>query len=297
MLNIKNEVAGFFKIEAIRPDGTKKLLADWFPNLITDNGLDLMGTSEQYLTSCHVGTSNTVPNVTQTSLSGFVAATSIQQESTTENSTSSPYYASRVNTYRFSSGAAAGNLAEVGIAPLDTTGNLFSRALILDGDGNPTTITVLSDETLDITYELRIYPNIIDVIGSVTIDGTLHNYIARPFRVTDDSNWGIRSSTGSRASDSNLANVYSGALGDITARPSGSSSPGNGAVSSYIDGSLSQEITFNWLLNTGNFDTGITAIGLGMGWSSWQIGFDPAIPKDDTKTFSITASHSWARRT
>lgn len=53
-------------------------------------------------------------------------------------------------------GAAAGNVSEIsaGFSNNKYTKG-FTRALILDTSGNPTTITVLADEVLIVTYEIR----------------------------------------------------------------------------------------------------------------------------------------------
>ena len=72
-LNI--EVQGFYLIEAVNKDtGEKRIAADWFPNLITDAGLNRMG-SGQFLTTCMVGSGQTTPQFTDTSLVAQVAST------------------------------------------------------------------------------------------------------------------------------------------------------------------------------------------------------------------------------
>ena len=58
------------------------------------------------------------------------------------------------------------------------------RALILDGGGSPTTLTILSDETLDVTYTIRVYPPTTDVTGSITLDGVSYGYTIRPCNVS-----------------------------------------------------------------------------------------------------------------
>ena len=159
MITMQHETqcAGWFKIEATRPDGTRRVLADWFPNLILNGGLDRMGANPDYLSWCQVGSGSTAPVAAQTALVNRIAGTSTQQNNVSGAQASAPYYGWYRRTYRFAQGVAAGNLSEVGVG-WATSGSLFSRALILDGGGSPTTITVLSDEVLDVTYELRRYP-------------------------------------------------------------------------------------------------------------------------------------------
>lgn len=51
-------------------------------------------------------------------------------------------------------------------------------------------------------------------------------------------------------------------------------------------------------LNDSNLSGGIRSILIlsNSGVCRYQIQFDPAIPKDNTKVLSLTIQHSWARR-
>ncbi|WP_251258216.1 hypothetical protein, partial [Enterobacter hormaechei] len=140
-------------------------------------GLDLLGTTDDtyVYTFCRVGSGNTAPAVTDTVLVSQVASSSTQQAINNGVDRSGAFYAWVRRTTRFTTGTAAGTLAEVGVSPT-TSGPLFSRALILDSGGNPTTITVLPDETLDVTYELRLYPTLTDATGTVDIAGVTYNW-------------------------------------------------------------------------------------------------------------------------
>lgn len=139
ILELHTEVEGWFKFEAISEDGTRRVLADWFPNLITDQGLNQMGTLATWLNACQVGSGSTVPAVSDTQLVTRVAGTTTIQSTVQGIQSTPPYYASRTRTYRFAAGVATGTLSEVGVGTTATVGNLYSRALILDGAGNPTT--------------------------------------------------------------------------------------------------------------------------------------------------------------
>ena len=151
---LETKIGGLYKIEAVNAKtGKKRLLADWFPNLITNIGLDRIATNADFMSYCHVGTNSTTPTINDTALRTFVGSTNTITTSTYTVNSTSPYYASFIRVYRFNAGIAIGNLSEVGIGWSATgTGSvLFSRALILDSYGNPTTITFLSDEYLDVT--------------------------------------------------------------------------------------------------------------------------------------------------
>ncbi len=301
-MNISASVGlkGFFKLEAVRPDGTRRLLADWFPNLITDVGLNRIG-SGSYVNACHVGTDNTAPNVLDTTLGGYVAGTTTVQASAYGAQSTAPYYGWLTTTFRFAEGAAAGNLAEVGAASAAANGGgtvLFSRALILDEFGSPTTVTVLSDEVLDVSYELRIYPDLVDKTGTITITGSgTHDYVARPSIITSGSRWGyILNRVASFTLFSGPITVYNGAIGATTSSPSGtaySNAPvGNAA---YVNNSLEKQGSVSFGLNAGNLAGGIMSAKWETSVGAFQCDFDPPIPKDSTKTLTLTFKVNWAR--
>ena len=295
MITMQHETqcAGWFKIEAIRPDGTRRVLADWFPNLILNGGLDRMGENGDYLNWCQVGSGSTAPIAAQTALVNRIAGTNTHQASVAGAQASAPYYGWYRRTDRFAAGVAAGNLSEVGVG-WATSGSLFSRALILDGGGNPTTITVLSDEVLDVTYELRRYPGTVDLTGTVVLDGVTHNWVSRAAGVTDSRYW---AGTSEMALD--WPRAYNGDIGAVTAlTPSGTSGTLSATLLAYSSGSYTRATTVSAGLNDSNLSGGIRSILISSysGVGSYQIQFDPAIPKDNTKVLSLTIQHSWARR-
>src|SRR5690606_37976758 len=71
---------------------------------------------------------------------------------------------------------------------------IFNRARVVDEMGNPTTITVLSDEFLEVIYEITLYA-IDGATGTLTIniDGTPTNfdYEIRPISMNNTQWWGI----------------------------------------------------------------------------------------------------------
>ena len=295
MITMQHETqcAGWFKIEATRPDGTRRVLADWFPNLILNGGLDRVGDNTDYMNWCQVGSGSTAPVATQTALVNRIAGTSTRQSSVEGAQASAPYYGWFRRTYRFAQGVAAGNLSEVGVG-WATSGSLFSRALILDGGGSPTTITVLSDEVLDVTYELRRYPGTVDLTGTVVLDGVTHNWVSRVSGVTLAASWG-----GAWRTALDYASAHSGDIGDVTASaPSGTSRNLSVTNLAYSSGSYARAATVSAGLNDSNLSGGIRSILIFSyaGSGNYQIQFNPAIPKDNTKVLSLTIQHTWARR-
>jgi hypothetical protein len=300
-VNTNVGVKGFFKFEAVNlKTGRKRVLADWFPNLVTDVGLNRIG-SGAYFSACHVGTDNTAPLVSDTILGGFVAGSSTIQASNYGAQSTAPYYGWATVTYRFAEGAATGNLSEVGTASARTNGGatvLFSRALILDELGDPTTVTVLSDEVLDVSYEIRLYPDLVDKTGTITITGSGdHTYVARPASVTSGSSWGyVLNRTASFTLFETAISVYNGAIGAYTSSPSGTgyhNAPvGNSA---YVANSLEKQGYVSFGLNAGNLVGGIKSAYYRTSLGAFQVEFTPNIPKDATKTLVITFKINWTR--
>lgn len=302
-MKITNGVKGFYKMEAFKTNadgsevpGSRREVAPWFPNLILDAGLEYMGTASFQWQFCQVGSGATPPTVSDTALVSRVAGTNQTQSSVTGAQPSSPYFGWRRKTFRFNEGVAAGNLSEVGVG-WATTGSLFSRALILDPGGTPTTISVGADESLDVTYEIRFYPPEVDSTGTVNIGGVDYDWTARAANVTGTSEW-----TGG-ASGANVnftsATAYNNVIGAITGLPTGTSTLITATRNGYSAASLKIGTTLSASLTSGNLSGGIRSVAvraLGGGVGAYQIQFDPAIPKDNTKVFSLTFEVAWTRQ-
>jgi len=295
------KVTGFFKLRAHKLDGSSRDLTGWFPNLVVDTGLNRIGTGS-YLSACHVGTSTTAPANSDTQVGGFLAGTSSVVADTYGAQGTAPYYGWRLKTYRFALGAVVGNVGSVAIATAATDGGttiLFSRARVLDDLGAPTTVTVLADEILDVTYELRLYPPLSDtthVGASITGSGT-HDITVRAANVTAGINWGGWLGAGITFSPrSSSATVYNGAIGAITGAPAGVSAQiGNGSMSAYSNNSLERAATFSMGLTAGNLAGGIRALYFETSLGAFQAEFSPAIAKDATKTLALVFKVAWAR--
>lgn len=290
------KVAGYFTISTDQ----RGMLAE-FPNLITDAGISAM-INGGYLNYCYVGTGNTPPAVTDTALVNRIAATSSNYAGELNTITSTPpYYAAKTKYYEFATGTAAGNLSEVGVGwyiSSPASYGLFSRALILDAEGLPTTITVLPTEVLRVTYTLRLYIPTEDTTGTITLGGnaggTTHNWIMRAARCTDGGSW--------KAGESMMINpvykstydyntyprvfAYSSSIGPITGSPSGFSigcTGPNGIAYYALWGTETGTHTIRSLL--------VTAFS----GATYQIQFDPPINKTNLQIFKCGFNHSWGR--
>lgn len=161
-MKIQNQarVKGVFGITVIRGDGSVEKYST--PNLVLNSGIATATsrstgiTSISLLTNCVVGTGTDVPLVTDTLLQSQVAISSngVSQSGTVSyDEILDEITCTTVMRYTFALGAVVANLSEIGIRPSSVT-DLFSRALIVDGSGDPTTITVTADDQLIVDYTL-----------------------------------------------------------------------------------------------------------------------------------------------
>lgn len=292
---VRCRVSGRFKLVATDESGKERLLADWFSNLITNGGLDQIGTTATWLTGCSVGSGNTAPANTDTQLAALVGTSTDIIGSTSSILTVSPYYGSRINTYFFPAGAATGTLAEIGIGLSPTA--LFSRALIKDGSGNPTTVTVSAGESLTAFYEFRHYPPLTDTTGTITITGVNYNYTVRA------ANAGAGNWAPAQLGDIDgpiLLTACAGAITALTAQPSGTSAAeSSGNDIAYTPASLHVDrssVFGGGIANFGGINSLFYTCGQVNGaMGSFQVGFNIPVPKDATHAVAITVRKSWVR--
>lgn len=303
--------AGYFKMEAVRPDGTRRLLADWQPNLLTDVGLELLGTSN-IAACCHVGTGTSTPAFTDSTLAAWKATNSSKVgdgfytgSPYGANGVTPPYYGWNRGTYRFAAGSATGNITEVGLSNTNTNTNMTCRALVKDGAGNPTTITVLSDEILDVTYEIRMYAPSADATYNVTISGTVYTFTVRACAVGQGNYWGWPivyqagyNFNGAYGFNSNAATYKGFALAAVTAAsPTGTTtgSPTSSSVDAYASGTRQRDFTLTWSTAQATDAAGVSGFTILTTRGYYQIGVSPTIPKNSTNNLSIKFRVSWAR--
>lgn len=288
--------------------------APWFHNLITDAGENMLAGISSWRSYCHVGSGNTPPTVSDASLITRIATVGDAGESFRSSyaSGASPdRFIAHVTMYRFAVGVAAGNISEVGFGGTTAGTPLFSRALIQDLSGNPTSITVLSDEILDVYYEFRVYPPAdTGHTGIVTISGVDYAYECRPAQVTSrnayySTAWGSPASsrfalqTGTGTYDNEKSRVYPGVIGPATSVPAGSYGRGfTSAVSGpYVPGTKELVCTGTIDLASGNLPApGFRCLVLSSSIGLFQVQFTPAIPKTNANTFSLTLKFTWGRR-
>ncbi len=287
----------------------------WFPNLITDGGLDRLAINNPDIFHySSIGTGTTAPANADTTLQAYVAQSSTRTLDSSSNDGASTYIAQTQSHWVYTQGAVVGNMAEVGVGwgALGTT--LFSRARILDAGGSPTTLTVVALDQLTVYYKLTCTPQLTDITGTVSISGTSYNYTGRIsgcasffssigtiFGNASGSRFGLPSGSGGFGMNTRSTQT----LGAITSTPSGTSTnaaAGSGTVAAYVAGDKHLDGTFSVSPSEGNSVGGIGTVVLFFTGSqqAYQYSFaatsgGTTIPKDNTKTFSLTTRFAWDR--
>lgn len=145
----------------------------WQDNMILDQGFEelIVNASTTFqiaLRSFGVGSSSQAVQPTDTGLIAPIAFTPSSFSVTHGWDAAGGFGWSR-EVRSFARGAAAGNISELTTGHNNNNTSAMARALVRDALGNPTTITVLSDEVLTITWEWRKWwtagqPNVIEYL-------------------------------------------------------------------------------------------------------------------------------------
>lgn len=319
-MNIKlpaMRLGGRFRAVVSKDAECKQVVEDtgFFDNLITNTGMNRVGevttSTTPSLSSfgllCGrfvVGSGSAEPQFTDTALQNPVAYASADARLDKESSNYDRGWYEITVQHQFGQGEAAGNLSEIGIQRTSASGPLWSRALILDGQGNPTTITVLPDEFFTCYYTLRIMIPKEDAVFNIDVDydedGIVPTVVTgRPLNADSahaQNGWGLQTAGTSRSRAGLL--FYTGGLADPTATsPLGSSadsSTSNFSIVPYVTDSFERYVTRTNGLNEHNSQELRTA-RLDALMGCWQIEFDPPLQKDNTQTMQVTFGYSWAR--
>ena len=244
-----------------------------------------------------VGSGNSTPVASQTQLDNTIASTTTVlsgSELTSKQTTTSPYYAAAKRTYRFAEGVAAGNISEVGCG-WGTGLALWNRALVKDLNGNPTTITVLSDEFLDVIVEVRYYPtqsfsgsfNLLNKTGGIVSN---HTYTGLP-QLSESTSVSFGKVSGG------LTDIYGGSINNVNTNPT--SSLGQVSASSAYPSPKTLTCTSSLPLNIANGS--IKTVRQGFNTitastdSSYKFEIAPPIVKTNQMVLSFKFSISWDR--
>lgn len=308
---IKLGFSGEYKLVINKPNG-EIYETDWMKNVITDIGLDYIGNPTAQFTYDRIpyyfrlGTGTSPPLPINTKLDNQIAWAENQFNFGVSSSRNGYTYTSTWR-YNFAQGAVVGNITEMGVGwESSNTGNsLFSRALILDSSGNPTTLTLTSIDQLTAYYRCSMIAPTNDIVGNFQINSITYNYIGRAFNLSSDG-WG------SNKPNSNIWRLSFAAGGNALTGlvPIDGSFPPNvndifawADYSDYIPGSKYRNFTLNVPVGGGNFSAGDPpVIGIKTlfittsGGTNWQYEFNPPIPKVNTQVLTMAFRVSWDRQ-
>ena len=302
-------MSGEFRCVVKRADGSTKIDTGYQKNLILNQGLDFFGGSNgsDMMAYCIIGRGNSQPSYTQNKLDTAVLGVSGSDYSTKSDYNASTdgnlYKTNRVCKYSFT-GLKNINISEVGLASAYYSTSdyyLCTRALIKDSNGNPTTITVLSGETLQIYYKLWAVYDTTDKTGQINLlDGVggsvAYNWKLRPANVAN-AGWYTGYWVDKHGGHSLTFNT--GDLSTIDSYPSSDGSNYNfNSLDSYISGSYKRVARVALAVDQENKSIRTITVPSTMGF--WQIRFgsvanDSPITKTKTQTLSIAIEFSWGR--
>lgn len=303
-VNLKSTVGGIFEsIQIIRPDGSIRHELGPFPNLITDDGLDMIGELSNWQSHLKLGTGTTPPAFTDTELENQVAEASNSLSPSANRFSEPPYGIYSDVVWTTDPFPTSQILGELGVG---NSNRLFSRTLIKDSEGDPTTIEVLEGEMVRVNYSCIYYAPANDTTGATSMDiegvPTEVEWIARGSNVVSNTNptWSFTSGDMTvGGTGSGRHRVYAGDIGPVTGSPEGDwsyvSSPSI-ENETYESGTHMCRATMAMGPFSANLSSGpIRSIRFKFGVGVYQLQFDPPIPKDNTKTLVLELSHSWGR--
>ena len=316
-------MAGEFRCVVKRADGSTKIDTGYQKNLILNQGLDFFGgnNGSDMMKYCVIGSGNSQPIYTQnkldTAITGVSGATFSTKYDYDASRDGNLYKTNKVCKYSFT-GLNNVNVSEVGLASIysdRTTYFLCTRALIKDSQGNPTTITVLSGEILEVYYKLWAVYDTTDKTDTFNLlDGTggsvAYNYKAR-LAFVGSSMWydnrysdyivGKALKFMLNSGGSSINTFYTGELGSITGTATnilGDTPSGLQSLSVYATGSYKRQMIISIPVSSVNGKIRVMDMNTSMG--SYQIRFgsvadDSPINKTSTQTLAIPVEVSWSR--
>lgn len=315
MMNLTTAVGVrvFWKLEAYNPKtGKTRQLTDTFENTLLTTGRNNMA-SQNWFQYCQIGTDGIDPDPAQDKLPGWFAGDSTIFGSILSGAAATPpYYGWKRKTFEFPALTGSNQiLKEVGIGWADGSNpvapGLTTRGLIVDINGDPATPVWVVGEILRVTAEVRFYPPLGDVTGTVTLAGTTYYYTLRAANVTSGAQWGslIGNPIGVVNGTTDAWNAYPNNIEDITLEPTGTA---------YIANTTSQ---YNYAYSNGTYQRIMGCLTPYTGWNvpggirslryrtqagAFQIQFGDApgatgntIPKTTSYTMFFSPIVSWAQ--
>jgi hypothetical protein len=278
---------------------------EMLPNQITNNGIDGLATANaQTLTSAiAVGTGATPPLQTDTQLQAEVITGGREAITSSTSgfvgiggSVTEDYWWWR-RVYLIPETKGNGSLTEVGFFNQTTVAGsvMWARHLFKDVGGTPTTIIKTSADQLEVTYEIRAFPPLGDVVQAafpLSVEGSSHDITMRAYDC--DGSTGFSRLGTNAIGQLATGRAWTGALGVRTSTPGGVSIASTAASqSAYVANSLQIQENFEWSPASSNSNFGVLSVSGVGGFESFQCGFNPVINKNNTKKLTISVYKKW----
>lgn len=300
-VGLRVEVEGQYSFCAIKMDGTKRELGKTH-NIITNWGLDQLATknlaSDLFVTCC-LGTGTTPEDASQSKLVAFSYYTNNSISNVQTQGSLANLECSYQRVFRFSPNI-AGTFTEVGVGTQSspTSGFVGSRALIRDDEGNPSSISVLADEYLDVTYtfKIRIPNNAQQTSGNFNIGATAYSYTCK---ASQCANWYSAGGEFSSSYSWGLSGYTGGLSANVDGYPTGnqiSFAPSFSLIEPYVNYSYKVKMKATIGLTNGN-SYPIKSIWLNAGQTRWQFELNQTIVKNNTQILTLNFEFNWARAT
>ena len=204
-------------------------------------------------------------------------------------------------TYTFAAGVATGTWSEIGVGPAASGGAitlepsppyLLSHALIVDGGGSPTTISVLASEQLVVTYTLQLYfSNVQTAYTPFMINTTSTSGSIMPGRISQINTTFPTAGAGNGL----LLYLATGTFGAITGYPTGTLSPQvSGTSASYTTGNYYLTINTTTPVNS-NFVNTWSMIYVESSAGHFQMSVSPSVVIGAGMSFTFQYNVSWSR--
>lgn len=278
------------------------------PNLLVNTGLDRLVTSSfasGMYAAC--GTGSNAPLATDAALQAQVGTRVFQSSPATGyvaiGGAIVQDYQWRTLIFTFLEANANGNLTEFGTFD-GAAGPMFSRQLFKDIGGVPTTIIKTNQDQLQVTYEYRAYPPLVDVnlpAFAISGDAITSDITIRPMGV---------STTWANAIFEGVVKAFATAWEDnslvarTSVKPQGVSGTfhdqlsTSNVFSTYVNGNFFIDETIKWEPGFANWATGIGGFGLyGYGGALflYQAALTTKIPKTSVKRTTVIIRRQWGR--
>lgn len=299
--NVKFNVR--YLLESVNPEtGKRTPLSGWSPNVMLTSGMNEMA-NFSWFTACQVGNDNTTPTSGDTGLLGYVAGTSTVITTDFGAQASAEFYGWKRKTFRFPVGSVSGNLTEVGVGWNVANGAyLVSRALVVDVNGVPNAATPKIDEYLDITAEVRCYPQLTQSTGNVDFNSVSYAYTLISSEVTSSTAWAsnIGEAMGNVCLLTSDWVAYDGAIGTIEQAPSGvEANSDNTSAYDQPYSNNSFEVVMGLNVGVGGWNLvsgGIKSLRIKSNHGNFQVEFDSVVPKTTSFTMQTEFTLSWGAK-